>query len=53
MSRIPNSSVRASHLLVEARLGHDPLGVAEDRLDDDRGDLSPALEQCAQRSMRL
>ena len=28
------------HRLVEARLGHDPLGVAEDRLDDDRGDLA-------------
>ena len=27
------------HRLVEAGLGHDPLGVAEDRLDDDRRDL--------------
>ena len=37
------------HRLVEARLGHDPLGVAEDRLDDDRGDLlALALEQPAQ-----
>ena len=32
-----------AHLLVETRLGHDPLGVAEDRLDDDRGDLLAAL----------
>ena len=37
------------HRLVEARLGHDPLGVAEDRLDDDRGDLlAVALEEPAQ-----
>ena len=36
--------------LVEAGLGHDPLGVAEDRLDDDRGDLLAArLEQAPQR----
>ena len=34
---------QGAHLLVEARLGHDPLGVAEDRLDDDRGDLLAAL----------
>ena len=38
-----------SHRLVEARLGHDPLGVAEDRLDDDRRDvLALALEEPAQ-----
>ena len=37
------------HRLVEARLGHDPLGVAEDRLDDDRGDVvALALEEPAQ-----
>jgi hypothetical protein len=34
---------------VEAGSRHDPLGVAEDGLDDDRGDLVPlALEQLAQ-----
>ena len=38
-----------AHRLVEARLGHDPLGVAEDRLDDDRRDvLALALEEPAQ-----
>ena len=37
-----------AHRLVEAGLGQDPLGVAEDRLDDDRGDLLAArLEQRA------
>ncbi len=41
---------QGAHRLVEARLGHDPLGVAEDRLDDDRRDLLAArLEQPAQR----
>ncbi len=38
-----------AHRLVEARLGQDPLGVAEDRLDDDRRDLLAALlEQAAE-----
>ena len=37
------------HRLVEPGLGHDALGVAEHRLDDDRGDLlALALEEAAQ-----
>ena len=43
-----------SHRLVKVGLGHDRLGVAKNRLHDDRRDLVPlALEQAAQESMLL
>ena len=46
---MPNSSVSARISWWKPGCGHDPLGVAEDRLDDDRGDLlALLLEQRAQ-----
>ena len=43
------------HVLVEARLGHDALGVAEHRLHDDRGDVRRPRARTARggRSMLL
>ncbi len=38
---------QGAHRLVEAGLGHDPLGVAQDGLDDDRGDLLAARSNSA------
>ena len=49
ISRIPNSSVSARIAAWKPALRQDALGVAEDRLDDDRGDvLALALEEPAQ-----
>ena len=44
---------QGAHLLVEALLRHDPLGVAEDRLDDDRGDLLAVLARRCVRSASM
>ena len=41
--RMPNSSVIARIAAWKPVLGHDPLGVAEDRLDDHRGDVVALL----------